>query len=132
AGVRLPPPEPVNTRRVDISQRREVPPPLVMFFSVPRGPARAFPWPNGGGWYIVHVAERIPGQATCPPQQAGAQPSEGCSLIQSARAEFNGQAGGEYTEQFARAVQQGVEIRRNEEAITATRQRLQAGSIQVQ
>jgi peptidyl-prolyl cis-trans isomerase D len=132
AGVRLPAPEPVNARRVDISQGRQAPQPLVMFFSVPRGRARAFPAPNGGGWYIVHVAERIPGQATCPPQQAGAQPSEGCSLIQSARAEFNGQAGGEYTEQFARAVQQGVEISRNEEAIAATRQRLQAGSIQVQ
>jgi peptidyl-prolyl cis-trans isomerase D len=129
AGVRLPAPQPVNARRLEIAQNREVPQPLVMFFSVPRGRARAFAAPNGTAWYIVHVDQRIPGQATCPRQPAGSPPAEGCQLIQQARAEFNGQAGNEYTEQFAAAVRASVSIRRNEEAIARLRQRLQAGTI---
>jgi peptidyl-prolyl cis-trans isomerase D len=131
AGVRLPAPQPVNGRRLDIAQRgREVPPPLVMLFSIPQGRARQLQAPNGAGWFVVHLEQRIPGQATCPrgqnPQQQ--QANEGCRLIQAARQEFGGQAGSEYTEQFARAAQQGLGIERDEPAIARTRQRLTAGT----
>ena len=131
AGVRLPPPEAVNARRVDVNQAQQVPQPLTMFFSVPARRARAFAAPNGAGWYIVHVEERTPGQATCPQGQT-AQQNEGCRLIQAARGEFDGQAGNEYVDQFARHAQSGITIERNEEAITATRQRLLSGAAPVQ
>lgn len=128
AGVRLPAPEAVNARRLDISQNAQIPQPLTMFFSVPARRARAFAAPNGAGWYIVHVDERIPGQASCPQGQSAEQ-NEGCRLIQQARAEFNGVAGNEYVDQFARQVQQGAAIERNEEAIARLRQRLIAETI---
>jgi peptidyl-prolyl cis-trans isomerase D len=128
AGVRLPAPQPVNARRIEISQGREVPPPLVMMFSIPQRSARQLQAPNGAGWFVVHLEERTAGQAECPRQAPGAQPSEGCRLIESARQQFGSEAGTEYTEQFARAIQRGAEISRNEQAIRQTRQRLQAGA----
>jgi peptidyl-prolyl cis-trans isomerase D len=99
-----------------------------MMFALPQGRARTMEAPNGAGWFVVHLEQRTAGQATCPrqPPAAGAEPPEGCRLIQAARQEFSGQAGNEYTDQFARAVQERVTIRRNEDAIRATRQRLQA------
>ncbi|HEX9931358.1 MAG TPA: peptidyl-prolyl cis-trans isomerase [Allosphingosinicella sp.] len=132
AGVRLPAPQPVNVRRVDISRReQQAPPPLVMLFSIPQGRARILQAPNGAGWFVVHLEQRTPGQANCPrtPVPAGQQPPEGCQLIQMARAEFSGQAGTEYTEQLARAIQQGVAVERNEQAIRNMRQRLQATTV---
>ena len=131
AGVRLSAPQPVNAQRVEIAQRgQQVPPPLAMLFAIPEGRARQLQAPNGTGWFVVHLEQRTPGQASCPPGQNAQQQqaNEGCRLIQSARQEFNGQAGTEYTEQFARAAQQGIAIERNEEAIRNTRRRLQAGS----
>jgi len=131
AGVRLPAPQPVNARRDEIAQRgRQVPPPLAMLFAIPEGRARQLQAPNGAGWFVVHLEQRAPGQASCPRGQNAQQQqaNEGCRLIQAARQEFSGQAGSEYTEQFARAAQQGIAIERNEEAIRRDRQRLQAGS----
>lgn len=132
AGVRLPPPTPLQLRRVDLARSREVPPVMTMFFSVARGRARILEGPNRGGWYVVHVSERTPGQASCPPNQPPAvqQQSEGCQLIAAARQEFSARAGSEYTEQFARAVQNGLDIERNEAAIAGMRQRLRAGTAQ--
>jgi peptidyl-prolyl cis-trans isomerase D len=134
AGVRLPAPQPVNARRVDVAQGgRQVPPPLVMLFSIPEGRARQLQAPNGAGWFVVHLEQRTAGQASCPrgqnpQQQQQQQANEGCSLIQAARQEFSGQAGSEYTEQFARAAQQGIGVRRDEQAIARARQRLTAGT----
>jgi len=131
AGVRLPPPQPVNARRVDIAQRgQQVPPPLVMLFSIPEGRARQLQAPNGAGWFVVHLEQRTAGRASCPRGQNAQQQqaNEGCRLIQAARQEFSGQAGTEYTEQFARAAQQGIGVRRDEQAIARARQRLTAGT----
>ncbi|MDP8993975.1 MAG: SurA N-terminal domain-containing protein [Pseudomonadota bacterium] len=131
AGVRLPPVEQVNARRLDVAQGNQVPPPLVMLFSIPEGRARQLQAPNGAGWFVVHVAERTPGQATCPTEQASAtQPPEGCRVIAAARAQFSRDFGTEYAEQFARAAQARVEIERDEEAIARARQRLQASAAQ--
>ncbi|HYJ29370.1 MAG TPA: SurA N-terminal domain-containing protein [Allosphingosinicella sp.] len=131
AGVRLPAPQPVNARRIEIAQRgQQVPPPLAMLFAIPQGRARLLQAPNGAGWFVVHLEQRTAGQASCPQgqNQQQQQANEGCRLIQAARQEFGGQAGSEYTEQFARAAQQGTEVTRDDQAIAATRQRLLAGS----
>lgn len=131
AGVRLSAPQPVNARRMEIAQRgQQVAPPLAMLFAIPEGRARQLQAPNGTGWFVVHLEQRIPGQASCPQGQNAQQQqaNEGCRLIQAARQEFSGQAGSEYTEQFARAAQQGIGVERNEEAIARDRQRLRAGT----
>jgi len=132
AGVRLQPPTPLDLRRLDLARSREVPPVMSMFLSVPQGRARTLEGPNRGGWYVVHVAQRTPGQASCPANLPPAQQQqhEGCLLIQAARQEFSARAGSEYTEQFARAVQNGLDTRRNEPAIARLRQRLRAETAQ--
>jgi peptidyl-prolyl cis-trans isomerase D len=99
-----------------------------MMFSIPQRRARQLQAPNGAGWFVVHLEERTAGRADCPRQAPGAQPSEACRLIESARQQFGSEAGTEYTEQFARAIQRGAEITRNEQAIRQARQRLQAGA----
>jgi peptidyl-prolyl cis-trans isomerase D len=127
AGVRLPAPQPVDQKRVDLLRRGgDVPPPLAALFSLPQGRARAVPAPNG--IFVVTVTERIAGQASCPQTQqpAGAQPPEGCQAIQGARADLQAQMGQEIGEQLARAARSSIEIRRNEDAIRRTRETLQA------
>lgn len=114
AQPRLPAPQAVNLRRLDVGQSgAEVPPPLVTLFSLPQGRARILQAPNGAGWFVVHHEQRTPGDAGTMPQ-----------LIASTRAEFTAQAGDELAQQFAREVELASDIERNEEAIRAARQRL--------
>lgn len=123
AGVRLPAPESIEARRIDVARRDpQVPPPLAALLSLPHGRARAVAAPNG--IYVVNVLSSTPGRATCPPGQS-APANEGCAAIQDARGGLQAQMGGEFTEQFARAAQRAVAIRRNEEAIRAARLALQ-------
>jgi peptidyl-prolyl cis-trans isomerase D len=125
AGVRLPAPQPIQARRLDLARRgAQVTPPLQALFSLPQGRARPVPAQNGV--YVVAVVERTPGAATCAPgqQASGPQASEGCQAIELARGELR-QTGGELTEQFARAARNAVEVTRNEDAIRSTRRRLQ-------
>lgn len=117
AGVRLPAPERVTSRRLDIAQPGQpVPPPLTMLFSLPEGRARVLAAPNGQGWFVVHHENSTPGNA------AGQQ-----GLIQATRVQFERIMGEEYAAQFSRAVQAQVEIERDEEAIARTKRQLQTG-----
>ncbi|HEX8192170.1 MAG TPA: peptidyl-prolyl cis-trans isomerase [Allosphingosinicella sp.] len=125
AGVRLPAPQPVDQKRIDILRRGgDVPPPLAALFSLPQGRARTVGAP--AGVFVVTVTERIAGQASCPTGQAAAAAAstEGCQAIQGARADLQAQMGGEIGEQLARAARNSIEIRRNEEAIRRARQAL--------
>jgi peptidyl-prolyl cis-trans isomerase D len=126
AGVRLPAPQPVDQKRIDLMRRRtEVPPPLAALFSLPQGRARAVP--AAVGVYVVTVTERIAGQASCPQaaQAPGTPPSEGCQAVQGARGDLQAQMGPEIAEQLARAARNAIEISRNEDAIRRAREALQ-------
>ncbi len=117
AQPRVPPPQSVNLRRVQISQGgQQVPPPLLTLFSIPQGRARILPAPNGQGWYVVHHAQRTAGEAATEPR-----------MIETTRAEFSRAAPEEIAQQFARAVELQSEISRNQDALRRLRQRL-AGS----
>lgn len=120
AGIRLPPTQNVDLRRLQIGQPgQDVPPPLRMLFSIPQGKARFLPVPNNGGFIIVHHLQRTPGNAAADPR--------GAQLIATTQAGFAESASGELQEQFTRAVAATVEVERNEERIQALRQRLRAG-----
>ena len=82
-------------------------------FSLPQGRARIVPAPNNAGWFVVFHAERTPGDASQQPQ-----------LIATTRNEFSTSATDEFAQQFARAIQGRAEVERNQEAITAMRNRL--------
>lgn len=135
AGVRLSAPRQVAMQRLELMQTQaEVPPPVRLLFALPQGRARTQAAPNGAGWFVVHLEQRIPGQASCPAGQQAQPPqgeaAQGCQLIEQARIQFRGQFGNEYAEQLARAAQRAVEIERDEDAIARLRQRLQAGAVQ--
>ena len=114
AQPRLPSPEAVDMQRLEISQGgAQTPPPLLTLFSLPQGRAHVLAAPEGRGWFVVHHAERTPGDA-----------SENPELIASTRTGFTSSAAAEVAEQFARSVEQAAEVERNPEAIQAARQRL--------
>jgi peptidyl-prolyl cis-trans isomerase D len=120
AGVRLPPTQNVDLRRLQIGQPgQDVPPPLRMLFSIPEGRARFIPAPNNGGYIIVHHLQRSPGNAAADPR--------GAQLVATTQAGFAESAAAELQEQFSRAVAATVSVERNEERIQALRQRLRAG-----
>lgn len=108
-------PEAVTARRLDIARPNQpVPPPLAMMFSMPKGKARILAAPNGGGWFVVHLAETVAGNAAGTP-----------GLVEATRTQFESIMGEEYASQFTRAVEAEVEVERNAEAIRATKRALQ-------
>ena len=120
AGVRLPAPQPITLRRLQIATPgREVPPPLRVLFSIPQGRARVLAGPNGTGWIIVHHQQRSPGNAASDPQ--------GAQLVTSMQGDLGQSFGPELQEQFARGITASTEISRDEERIGALRQRLRSG-----
>jgi peptidyl-prolyl cis-trans isomerase D len=120
AGVKLPAPQPVSSRRLDIARPNQpVPPPLAMLFSLPKGKARLLAAPNGQGWFVVHLENTVAGNASTAPE-----------LVQATKTQFQQILGQEYAEQFTRAVEKRVEVKRNEEAIKTLKRQLQGGGVQ--
>ncbi|HEY0627077.1 MAG TPA: peptidyl-prolyl cis-trans isomerase [Allosphingosinicella sp.] len=120
AGIALPAPQPINARRMDISQGgAEVPPPLQMMFSMKRGTAKLLEAPNRGGWFVVHLATTEAGDARGNQQ-----------LIQATQAQFGQVASDELAQQFTNAVERQLEVERNEDAIRALKRQLQGPGAQ--
>ena len=92
---------------------QQVPPPLLALFTLPQGRARILPAPNGQGWFIVHHAQRTPGDASTQP-----------ALIATTRTEFTQSASEELAQQFARSIERQVGVERDEAAIQRSRARL--------
>jgi peptidyl-prolyl cis-trans isomerase D len=114
----MPPVQPINMQRLEISRGgQQVPPPLLALFSLPQGRARILAAPNGQGWFVIHHAERTPGDAGTQPQ-----------LIQTTRTEFTNSASEEMAQQFARALEMRAGVTRNDAAIAAARRRLTGGA----
>jgi len=113
AGVRLPPIQPINARRIQIAQGNQVPPPLAMMFSMKTGTAKVLQAPQGSGWFVVHLAKREAGDARSQPQ-----------LVQATQAQLGQLVGNEYVEQFIKAVEKDQKVKRDEGAVRRARQQL--------
>jgi peptidyl-prolyl cis-trans isomerase D len=114
AGVPLQAPQPVTARRLDIARPNQpVPPPLAMMFSLPRGKARMLAAPNGQGWFVVHLEQTMPGDATKAPE-----------LVQATRGQFQSFLSQEYADQFTRGIRKRLEVERDERAIARLKQQL--------
>lgn len=117
ADVDLPDVQSVTARRIDIARPNQpVPPPLAMLFSLPRGRAKILAAPNGAGWFVVHLAERVPGDARTNP-----------ALVESTRGEFARILGEEYAAQFTRAVEKRLDVDRDEDALARVKRQMQGG-----
>jgi peptidyl-prolyl cis-trans isomerase D len=108
------PVQPLAARRIQIAQaQRQVPPPIRMLFTLTAGKSRAVPDEQGRGFYVVKVDKIVPGSALLQP-----------ALIGQMRSALQQTAGDEYAEQFMRAVQADVKVKRNANAIEAAKKRL--------
>jgi peptidyl-prolyl cis-trans isomerase D len=118
AQVKLPPTQTITATRRDLAKGgAQVPPPMAMMFSLPRGKARILAAPDGRGWFIVYLEKVVPGNAAKEPQ-----------LMDSVRGQFAQIVGDEYARQFTRAMRKGLDVRRNEEAIRKLRGELTGSS----
>jgi peptidyl-prolyl cis-trans isomerase D len=107
AQVKLPPVQTLTATRRDIAREKaQVPPPLAMLFSLPRGKARLLPAPDGRGWFVVYLDKIVPGDASKQP-----------GIIQAVRRQFEGIIGDEYARQFTAAIRDDLKIERNEDAV---------------
>lgn len=107
AQVKLPPVQTLTASRRDIARAdAQVPPPMAMMFSLPRGKARLLPAPDGRGWFVVYLDKIVPGDATKEP-----------GLVQAVRTQFGEIIGEEYARQFTAAIRDDLKIERNDEAL---------------
>jgi peptidyl-prolyl cis-trans isomerase D len=117
AGVRLPAPQKVARRRIELSQfQGNVPAAMGMMFSLAEGRSRMIADPQGRGFVVVKVTKITPGNASLQP-----------SLISRTQSEFQGASGNEYAEQMARAIEAELGVKRNDGAIEAARKRIIGG-----
>jgi peptidyl-prolyl cis-trans isomerase D len=117
APVKLPPPEKIAKRRLELSAfQGKVPPAMGMMFSLAEGRSRMIADPQGRGFVIVKVTRIVPGNATLQP-----------GLISRMQTEFQEATSREYGEQMARAITAAVGVKRNDSEIQAARQRIVGG-----
>jgi peptidyl-prolyl cis-trans isomerase D len=117
AGVKLPPPEKIAKRRLELSAfQGKVPPAMGMMFSLAEGRSRMIADPQGRGFVIVKVTKIVPGNASLQP-----------GLISRMQTEFQEATSREYAEQMARAITNAVGVKRNDAEIEAARRRIVGG-----
>ncbi|HEY6916526.1 MAG TPA: SurA N-terminal domain-containing protein [Allosphingosinicella sp.] len=117
AGIKVEAPRPISAQRLQIAQGgQKVPPPLALMFSIPKGKARVLPAPNGIGWFVVHLAEVIPGDA-----------SKDQSLVRATQQQFAEALGQEYGFQFANAAKANLKVKRDDKAIARLKAQLLRG-----
>jgi peptidyl-prolyl cis-trans isomerase D len=120
AAVKLPAVQTLTATRRDIArQNAQVPPPMAMMFSLPRGKARLLPAPDGRGWFVVYLDRIVPGDARREP-----------GLTEAVRGQFAQILGDEYARQFTNAVRAGLEVKRNDEAVRKLKAELTTGTAQ--
>ena len=117
SGARIPPPQRLSKRRLELSAAGgNVPPALGMMFSLAQGRSRMVADPQGLGFIVVKVTKIVPGNANLQPD-----------LISRTQTEFQVTAGNEYAEQMARAIQADVGVKRDEAAIAEAKRRITGG-----
>jgi peptidyl-prolyl cis-trans isomerase D len=113
AGVPLPQAQPINARRIQISQADpNAVAPLRMLFSLTQGKSRMVADPKGRGFFIVRTDKVVPGNALAAP-----------GLIVQTQREFQGAMSDELGEEMLTAIKEEQGIKRNEDAIAAAKQR---------
>ncbi len=117
AGVALPPVRQVGARRLDLSQLgADVPASMRMLFSLGAGKARLVADPRQRGFSVVKVNRIVPGNALTQP-----------ALIGRVQNEFQDPLAEEYARGFMAAVREAVGVRRNDDAIAASKKRIGGG-----
>lgn len=114
AGIIGQPRQPLNVRRIDISQMQgKAPPPILALLTMKTGSARVVPMEKNLGFLVVRL-EKITEQ----------DPSGNAQLIQSTRAGLANVLGQEYAQQLTTAIEKEVKVERNASAIASVEKAL--------
>lgn len=117
ANVSLPAPRHETVRRIQLAQMgNDVPPALKMMFSLAEGRSRMVADPGGRGFVLVKVTKIVPGDVTLQP-----------NLVNQLQREFQQPFASEYAEQYTRAIEADVGVKRNQEAIDDAKRRIIGG-----
>ena len=109
--------EPVSARRIQLAQfRGQVPPPLMVLFSMNQGKVRTVAGRDGEGFYVVKLNTITPGNALSQP-----------GLVAQTQSQMQETLSQEYGMQFMNAMRQIVGVSRNEKAIAETKARITGG-----
>ncbi len=117
-GAALPPVDRVDMSRQQLqAMGQNVPPPLLLMFSVAKGKTRLMAAPRNHGWYVVTVQSVTPGKIDEKDDRLG---QFGKTIAQA--------FGGEYGDELRAAMSAEVGVKRNDAAISALRKQLGGGN----
>jgi peptidyl-prolyl cis-trans isomerase D len=116
--IAVPPVQRIDMGREQLNAaKQQVPPPLLMLFSMARGTTKMLPAPDNRGWFIVSLKDIVPGKV---------DPAD--PMLQAAQGELGQLAGREYSQQLVAAIRSELGVKRDDAAITALRNRLIGGN----
>ena len=117
AGKPLPAVRQIGARRIQLSNMgANVPPSVRMLFTLGAGKSRMVAEPQQRAFAVVKVNRVVPGNALTQP-----------TLIGRVQNDFQEAVSEEYNRQFLGAIRQQIGVRRNEDAIAATKKRISGG-----
>ena len=117
-GIAVPPVQRIAMGREQLNAaQQQVPPPLLMLFSMARGTTKLLAAPDNRGWFVVSLKDIVPGKV---------DPAD--PMLAAAQGELGQLAGREYSQQLAAAIRSELGVKRNEPAIQALRTQLVGGN----
>ena len=117
-GIAAPAPQNVSLTRGDIAQQRgNVPPAVIMMFSMSEGDAKLIAAPQNAGYFVVKL-DKVEARDASGDKELVAGTQQGLGSV----------VGNELTEQFARAVRRQVGVKENPSAVSKLRDELGGGS----
>ena len=112
--IKLPPVQSITGTRSDLRQQgQQLPPPLVLMFSMKQGTAKTLVAPKNAGWFIVSLTEIQKGDASKNIELIAATTAEMTTLIQQ-----------EHGAQLVAAALKSVGVTKNDEALNSLRKQL--------
>ena len=117
-GTPVPPVQWVEMGREQLNAAgQQVPPPLMLLFSMARGTTKLLAAPDDRGWFVVSLKDIVPGKV-----------SANDPILQAAQGELGQLAGREYGQQLVRAIRKELGVKREDAALQALRNQLAGGN----
>lgn len=111
--AKLPSPQAVSARRVDLTREQSVPEPVAMMFSMAKGKAKLLPAPRNQGWMVVLVTDVKQGNIAEAPE-----------LVAQSRDQIQARMSDEYAQQFANAARADLGFKEKKDRVVALKKRL--------
>ncbi len=112
--VPLPAPQTIAGTRGELRQQgKQLPPPLMLLFSMKNGTAKTLAAPNNAGWFVVQLSEVLKGDASGNKELLANASNEITTLLRQ-----------EHAAQFVNAALKSAGVKRNDEALAALRKQL--------